>query len=228
MDVHAGTKDAQTPGVHPQQQQVVRKDQSLKHRVKRVQTTKNLFWFSKPTIFIMLYKLAYFQVSFALAYLLYKAILDKDKTAVVLDTNVLEGVTVAIKEVVPFFSGTVALLVLLGIVLLLIAHSAWVVLPLYCLCMTTSKDATKDVKKFMEALHSHEWSHQPASAYIAHEMTRAKTLQRLNSNWQPPVPEGHQAAQGPANMAFPAVASLSADVPHLPHSRSGPVDHEHL
>ena len=46
----------------PQQQQVVRKDQSLKHRVKRVQTTKNLFWFSKPTVFIMLYKMAYFQV----------------------------------------------------------------------------------------------------------------------------------------------------------------------
>ena len=44
-------------------------------------------------------------MSFALAYLLYKVLIDKDKTAVVLDTDVLEGVSVAIQEVVPFFSG---------------------------------------------------------------------------------------------------------------------------
>jgi len=181
----SGSKDVED-GVlqHPEPQRVGSKDQSLKHRVKRVQTTKDLFWFSKPRIFIIMYKMAYFQVSFALAYLLYKAILDKDKTAVVLDTNVLEGVTVAIKEVVPFFSGTVALLVLLGIVLLLIAHSAWVVLPLYCLCMTTSKDATKDVKKFMEALKSDEADHEAAPAYLARTLHQSATMQRLATNWE--------------------------------------------
>jgi len=183
MDVHAGTKDVQA-GVHPQQQQVVRKDQSLKHRVKRVQTTKNLFWFSKPKVFIMLYKLAYFQVSFALAYLLYKAAIDGKMGDHVLETNVLEGVGDKIREKVPFFSGTGFLLVLLFLVLLLIAHSAWVVLPLYSLCMTTSKDATKDVKKFMEALKSDEADHEAAPAYLARALHQSSTMQRLATNWE--------------------------------------------
>ena len=45
------------------------------------------------------------QVSFALAYLLYKAELDRENTAVVLETDVMEGVSTAITEVVPYFTG---------------------------------------------------------------------------------------------------------------------------
>jgi hypothetical protein len=47
---------------------------------------------------------------------------------------------------------TSALVLLLVLVMLLILHSAWVVLPVYCLCMTASKDSQKYITSFMEML----------------------------------------------------------------------------